>query len=205
MSEALLWAPNELLPRGKGRDKSRSTSSVELSALPTVEPGQLWYVELLAKGALSPLEHRALTASNVVIYDRALAPIVARYLPIGGYAESTAPNDASSDAGWDRCIHFARDGWSVARFVDGSRRRFGNIPQLSRRLLRVRAPTGLPVSMFSKTGGRYEECRVDLDQLGSIIDARCFDEAATLIIIFAAIDAPAAPHFAAASSNGLAG
>ena len=53
----------------------------------TVEPGQIWLVEQDPAWPLSAVDRDALTSANVMIYDRALAPLVAQVLPIGGYAE----------------------------------------------------------------------------------------------------------------------
>ena len=50
-------------------------------------PGQIWLIEQPIRTAAFRVDRDVLTASNVVIYDRALAPLVARFLPIGAYAE----------------------------------------------------------------------------------------------------------------------
>jgi hypothetical protein len=201
----LLWQPTGLLPSDMGCEEYRPASAAELPALPILRPGQLWYVELpSAEPTLAPLEHLALTTANVVVYDRALAPTVARFLPIGGYAEPAAPSDGASDASLERCLRFTRDGWSVARLIDPGRERVGMIRQLSERLLRANASVS-PVMVFANAGGAYENSKADLDQLGDIIDARRFDQPVTLTIIFSGLDVKAAPRFAVASANGLAG
>src|SRR6266851_5307684 len=148
-----LWEPApyvEKFPIVKG-----SGQPTGKRALPTVQPGQLWFVELpAAELELSPLEYRALTTANVVIYDRSLAPTVARFLPLGGYAEPAAPSDGASDATWERCLRFARDGWSVARLVDPRVKSVADkIGLLSERLLTPKAPADLPVLVFANAGG----------------------------------------------------
>jgi hypothetical protein len=55
--------------------------------LPDVLPGQIWLLEHGAGMPLSPLDRAVLAAANVVLYDRALASLVARLLPLGAYAE----------------------------------------------------------------------------------------------------------------------
>jgi hypothetical protein len=100
MSETLMIDPGSALAvEVSGRAaRYRPASVTQWTALPTVQRGQLWLVELPAtEPNLAPLEHQALTTANVVIYDRALTPTVARFLPLGGYAEP-APRNGGSDA-----------------------------------------------------------------------------------------------------------
>ena len=142
MSEALIREAGSLLSEftdlpvsTNGWSPYRSQTAGECPKLPTLQAGQLWYVELPStEFAFSPLEYQALTTANVVIYDRALATTVARLMPIGGYAEPATPRGDASD-GFDRCIRFARDGWSVARLVRPGRRRVDMLRQLTERLL----------------------------------------------------------------------
>ena len=73
MSEALTiepgslrWEPAPLLPGDTAWDRSRQTVPVELPALPSVQPGELWLVEFPpTELRLSPLGHRARTSSSV--------------------------------------------------------------------------------------------------------------------------------------------
>src|SRR5712671_2362404 len=157
MSEALIRETGSLLSEftdlpvsTNGWSPYRSQTAGECPKLPTLQAGQLWYVELpTTEFAFSPLEYQALTTANLVIYDRALAMTVARLMPIGGYAEPATPRGDASD-GFDRCIRFARDGWSVVRLVrpSTSRRRVDNLRQLAERLSRVTAPAALSASVF---------------------------------------------------------
>ena len=56
----------------------------------------LWLFEVSPiEGHLSSLVHQAITTANVVIYDRALASIVAAHLPLGGYAEPAASSSGA--------------------------------------------------------------------------------------------------------------
>ena len=205
MSEALisepglsLWERTRLFPR----HVNRAASATAPKTLPEVRPGQLWYVELPStERAVSPLEYRALTTANVVVYDRVLEPAVTSSLPLGAYAEPAPPRDGAIE----RCLSFARDGWSVARLVDPGGERAGIIRQLSERLLKFEASAAFAVSVFANTDGSYEKIAAELDELGEVIEARSFGQRVTLTIIFTGIDAGTAPRFVVASANGLAG
>src|SRR5205823_7060799 len=71
--------------------------------------------------ALSELDRDALTSANVVIYDRALAGVVADVLPLGGYAEPLSFScQAAGRALSPRALQFAADGWSVVQPVEAS-------------------------------------------------------------------------------------
>src|SRR5690349_18134531 len=99
-------------------DESRAAATLGLSELPLMQPGQLWWVELPTRGPeLAPFEYRALSTANVLVYDRALASTVARHLPLGSYAEPAALDHGRLNLASERCLRFARDGWSVARLL----------------------------------------------------------------------------------------
>jgi hypothetical protein len=175
-----------------------------------MRPGQLWLVELPATAPeFSPLEYRALGSANVVIYDRALAPTVARLLPLGGYAEPVVSSDGQFDAGSERCIRFVRDGWSVARLLHPGLQsdwdRLDTIRQLSHRLL-IEMPADLPVQIFVSRGrARYERSETRLDRLDAVIAADASVRSSTFTIVFDGTDTGGAPRFSGASANGLAG
>jgi len=105
----------------------------------------------------------------------------------------------------ERCLSFARDGWSVARLVDPGGERAGIIRQLSEHMLKFEASAAFAVSVFANTDGSYEKIAAELDELGEVIEARSFGQRVTLTIIFTGIDAGTAPRFVVASANGLAG
>jgi hypothetical protein len=174
-----------------------------------VRPGQLWLIELPATAPeFAPLEYRALSNANVVIYDRALAPTVARLLPLGGYAEPAAPTDG--DPGSERCVRFVRDGWSVARLLypgsQSGRDRFDKIRQLSHPLLSLAMPTDLPVQIFVSAGrGRYERNETQLSRLDAIIAGYASVRCSTFTIVLNVTDTGGVPRSCVASANGLAG
>ena len=92
----------------------------EPPAVAGIMPGQFWRIEVAPQGTPSEKMRRALAEANVVIYDRALAPLVAALLPLGGYAEPAPTRDGAADPAADRCTSFARDGWSVLRLAVGA-------------------------------------------------------------------------------------
>lgn len=181
--------------------RSQSPNTPDHTALPAIEPGQLWLIEVPTQDAdPAPFERRALTTANVVIYDRALGATVAAIVPLGSYAEA-----APSDREWalERSLRFARDGWSVVRLVDGGlsrSHRIGRIRCLSEQLIAANIPIELPVSLFVSAGDgswkRTEAC------LGTIPDACDLDRCLT--VVFGTLGL-GAPRLHAASSNGLAG
>src|SRR6267378_806939 len=80
--------------------------------LTSVDPGQIWLIEHDPSAALAALDRAVLTRANVVLYDRALAALVAQALPIGAYAE---PLPATSAAAGPAIAPRARDYRSCRR------------------------------------------------------------------------------------------
>ena len=207
----LRWSTIPLPPTAGARDKWHAATTLGPFELPVVRPGQLWLVELPATAPeVAPLEYRALGNANVVIYDRALALAVARFLPLGGYAEPVASSDGQSGAGSERCVRFVRDGWSVARLLDpgfrSGRERLDKIRQLSHSLLANEMPGDLPVQIFvSAAPGRYQRNETQLHRLDAIIGAYAPLRSSTFTIVLDVTDTGSAPRFSVASTNGLAG
>ena len=207
---SLRWSPAPLPPTADARDGWHAATTLGSAELPVMRPGQLWLVELPATTPeFAPLEYRALSNANVVIYDRALAPAVARLLPLGGYAEPAASIDGQSAAGSERCIRFVRDGWSVARLfhpgVQSGRERLDTIRQLSYRLL-TEMPADLPVRIFVSAGrGRYERNETQLYRLDAMIAEYAPVRSSTFTIVLDVTDTGGEPRFSVASANGLAG
>jgi hypothetical protein len=208
MSELLLnrfdlspWEPTEFFP-GDRPSVDLAVAAVVPEALPAVQPGQLWCVELPPTGPEGwPLEYQVLTTANVVIYDRSLEPTVAEYLPLGAYAEPATPGDKVTE----RCLGFAREGWSVARLLGHRGKRVDIIRQLSQEMLRIEAPATMAASIFVNTHGSYKNIEVELGAFGEVIDAYSLEPAATLTVIFKGVGEGSVPRLAFASSNGLAG
>ena len=207
---SLRWTPTSLPVTPSARDGWHAATPVGSSDLPVMRPGQLWLIELPAEEPeFAPLEHRALRNANVVIYDRALGPTVAHFLPLGGYAEPVASSDGQLGAGSERCVRFVRDGWSVARlfspgFHSGGER-IDTIRQLSHRLL-SEMPAGRPVRIFVSAGrGRYERNETQLYRLDAIIASYASVRSSTFTIVLDVTDTGGEPRFSVASANGLAG
>lgn len=174
-------------------------------ALPAVEPGQLWLVEICPDRGLSTTERHLLGSANVILYDRALSAEVAAILPLGGYAEPAPPAAELPDPALiDRCVRFALDGWSVVRLIDASQSRPSRESRLRAVADRLRASGAggqLPVRIFADAGSRaFVEEPVRLATLDpDVVGAR--NE--RLIVMFDAV-APGAPPYPIAA-NGLAG
>ncbi|HZC97768.1 MAG TPA: hypothetical protein VE267_16885, partial [Bradyrhizobium sp.] len=67
----LRWSPTPLPATAGARDEWHAATTLGFAELPLVRPGQLWLVELPATAPeLAPLEYRAVSNANVVIYDR---------------------------------------------------------------------------------------------------------------------------------------
>lgn len=89
----------------------RPVTTPRLSRLRPLAPGEL-FVLAIPTAALPEFGRPVLTTANVLIYDRALTPLVADILPLGSYAEPAVGD------GLERSVRFARDGWSVMRLLD---------------------------------------------------------------------------------------
>jgi len=190
---------------GELSERRREHGTVECPILPDIQPGQVWVVEnTLADLHLSALAHRAISTANVVIYDRALYAIVAANLPLGGYAEPASLRDESFDTPIDRCLQFARDGWSVVWLVDHRLPRIGRIGRLADRLIDGGYPAHLSVTVFANGHGDIlEKTEASLGLLGDVIGAKASGDCVT--VAFGAVGKEAAPGLNAISSNGLAG
>src|SRR5204862_969780 len=91
---ALRWGPTSALAVPDASDHWQAAPTLGFSELPVIRRGQLWFVELPESGpGLAPFEYGGLTTANIVVYDRALAPTVARHLPLGSYAEPATSSD----------------------------------------------------------------------------------------------------------------
>src|ERR1700730_8478759 len=87
--------------------------------LPTINPGEIWVVEHDPGSELSALDRDALINANAVIYDRALAALVALVLPMGAYAEPLPfAERLAGPAIAPRAFELAQEGWSVVQLVE---------------------------------------------------------------------------------------
>jgi siroheme synthase len=171
---------------------------------PAIGPGQIWLIEQPSGSVLLPLDRSALTSADVVVYDRALAPLVARFLPIGTYAEPLSLEaQAAGSTISPRALQFAAEGWSVVQLVAA---RPGRRERL-REAVGALMPLGgndLPLLAIAKTAvdrhRRWDGC---LRNSSDLIDE--FDDNDPLTLVFGplVIRYPARAH--AFAANGLAG
>src|SRR5947207_6693121 len=127
--------------------------------LPTPRPSQLWVIEQAPATTLSGLDREALTSANVVIYDRALASMVADVLPLGGYAEPLSFScQAAGRALSPRALQFAADGFSVVQLVEASPCWRERLHQAPSELSRMGDGGHATVRLIAKQGAeRYRE------------------------------------------------
>ncbi len=172
--------------------------------LPTISPGQIWVVEHDPASPLAVLDRDALTNANAVIYDRALAPLVALVLPMGAYAEPLSlAGQLAGPAISPRALELAGEGWSVVQLVaarPGRREHLHIVPPAL-----VRANGGdLPVLVIAKAASdRYQQWDVSLNTLREFIDEFGEDDLLTLVFGPTAARYPTRTH--AFTANGLAG
>jgi len=189
------------------RSAVETESATRHRALPAVEPGQLWLVELQPGRGLSIAERHLLGSANVILYDRGLADDVAGILPLGGYAEpAPAPAELPDAAVIDRCVRFALDGWSVVRLIDAglpTPSRGARLRAVSARLRSGGAAAALPVRLFADAGSRaYAAVETSLGDLDtSAVGGR----GERLVIVFGAVETGTPPASGAVAANGLAG
>jgi hypothetical protein len=171
----------------------------------TVKPGQIWFIEHAAATALFPCDHRVLTSVNVVIYDRALAPVVASVLPIGAYAEPLSLNDSTAGLAISpRALGFAAEGWSVAQVIETHPERRIRLKRASEALMSVGCASDLPVRVIAKaTPDRYQARDACLRTLPGLADE--FADHDLLTLIFRPLIARYPAHYYACAANGLAG
>lgn len=173
--------------------------------LPTVKPGQIWFIEHASAAALFPCDRHALTGVDVVIYDRALAPVVASVLPIGAYAEPLSLEPpAAGLAIAPRALGFAAEGWSVAQLVETRAKRHASLQLASEALISLGCASDLPVLAIAKTPpDRYQEQVACLQVLPGLADEFAGHDLLTLI--FGPLVARYSAQSYAVAANGLAG
>ena len=175
------------------------------SSLEPIRPGQIWLIEQPSASVLFPLDRGALTSANVVIYDRTLAPLVARFLPIGGYAEPL-PLDAqgAGSAISPRALQFAAEGWSVVQWVEMHPGRRERLHDAVGALMPLSGGADLPILAIAKAAAdrrrRWDGC---LRNCSDLIDEFEDDDPLTIVFGPLVMRYPA-PAYAFAG-NGLAG
>jgi len=173
--------------------------------LPSIDPGQIWLIEHKPDTALDALDRAVLIHANVVLYDRALAPLVARILPIGAYAEPLpAPMLAAGPAVSPRALDFAAEGWSVAQLVAAGPAWRARLPIAPPALLRAHHTGALPVQVIAKgAAGGHREWEASLDDIAALL--RESDDDGLLTLVFGPVVLRHPAHAHAFTANGLAG
>ncbi|MGE5270056.1 MAG: hypothetical protein ACM3JG_10350 [Thiohalocapsa sp.] len=171
-----------------------------------IGPGQVWLIEQDAAGAISAGDRDVLTAANVILYDRALAPLVAEILPLGTYAEPLSREACLfGPAIAPRGLQFAGDGWSVVQIVEAGAAWRRRLRESAEMLSPPPPRSDLRLRLIAK-GGESIGMPRDVDAAGEFLelfDAFAKDEPLTLVLGPLTHRAPAAG--AAFTANGLAG
>lgn len=172
---------------------------------PKVRPGQIWLIEQTAATGLFSVDRGALASANVVLYDPALAPLVARALPIGSYAEALPPDaEAAGPAISPRALRFAADGWSVVQLVEARRGWRERMHDMVACLGPANGAGDLRVQVIAKTA--VDRCRnrdACLPELAELIDE--FDDDDLLTVVFGPLSVRYPQQACAFTANGLAG
>ncbi|HKM68899.1 MAG TPA: hypothetical protein VJX94_02260 [Stellaceae bacterium] len=172
---------------------------------PAIRPGQIWLIEQSSAPVLFPHDRGALTSADVVIYDRALAPLVARFLPLGAYAEPLSLTaQAAGSALSPRALQFAAEGWSVVQLIEARPGRRERLRDAVGALMPLSSGGDLPLLAIAKAAAdrhrRWEGC---LRNISDLIDEFGDDEPLTLVFGPLVVRYPAPAH--AFAANGLAG
>ena len=174
----------------------------ELRHATTAKPGEIWFIEQALGSPLGARDRGALTSANVVLYERALAPLVASVLPIGAYAEALPANaDAALSP---RAVNFAGEGWSVAQLVGKRSGSEGRMPGISTALTSLARLGDLPVLITAKNAaGRSRVWDACLQTAPDILRDLSDDTLVTLVVGPLPLRYAAPTH--ALAANGLAG
>ncbi len=171
-----------------------------------LEPGQIWLIETPVTNDLSVLDKGVLPRADAVLYERALAPLIADMPLAGSYAE-VLPGEVKEGAPAisARALRLASEGWSVVQLVQpccqGRRRLRGIAEELGW----LSGTRNLAIRLISRTvADSYAIREARLCDLPEIVDGAGEDEPLTLIVGPLAGAAPAAPY-AFTAVNGLAG
>src|SRR5438067_2495772 len=161
--------------------------------LPGVLPGQIWVVEHDPGMPLPPRHRAVLIAANVVLYDRALASLIAQQLPLGAYAEPLpGVEPATGPAITPRALDFATEGWSVVQLVASGPAWRARLAALPSALLRAH-----------RDGAREREFDAGHNKFAEVI--REFGDYERLTLVFGPLAGPRPAPAHAFTANGLAG
>lgn len=168
-----------------------------------LEPGHIWLIEAPVTSGLSALERRALCRADAVLYDCALASLIADVLLAGGYAEPLSAEAANSAAAISpRALKLASDGWSVVQLVRPCHQWRHRLRSAADELERLSGTGNLAIRVIAKSATDPVQIReVRLSDLPEPVDGA--GEPLTAIVGPLAARASAAAR--AFTANGLAG
>src|SRR5262249_8121627 len=145
----------------------------------------------------------ALGSTDIVIYDRSLAALVARVLPVGGYAEPLHRECSARSAISPRALRFAAEGWRVAQLFEAGRGDGQGLHDAAEALIQLNADD-LPLLAIAKRAvDGHRCCDGRLHNLPDLIDKFAAGDPLTLIFGPLVVGHPASTH--AFAGNGLAG
>jgi hypothetical protein len=181
------------------RDNGRSGANGDL------ERGQIWLIETPVTSGLSALDRGVLCRADAVLYDCALAPLIADVLVASSYAERLpAEVEEGAPAISARALKLASDGWSVVQLVQPCHQWRRRLRGIAEELGRLSGTGNLAIRLITKTAADPSAIReARLCDLPELVDDAAGDEPLTVIIGPLASGASAAVY--AVAANGLAG
>jgi hypothetical protein len=170
------------------------------------EPGQIWLIETPVTNSLSALDKGVLGRADVVLYDCALAPLIADAPLTSGYAEPlSAGVEEDAPAISTRALKLSSEGWSVVQLVHPCHLWRRRLRSIAEELGRLNRTGNLAIRLITKTAADpfpIQEPRPW--DLAEFVDGAGEDEPLTVIVGPLAGAASAAPY-AFTAANGLAG
>ena len=181
------------------RDNGRSEESGGL------EPGQIWLIETSASKGLSALDRGVLRRADVVLYDRALAPLIADLPLVGSYAEVLpAEVEEGASAISARALKLASEGWSIVQLVQPCHQWRRRLRGIAEELGRLSLTRKLAIRLFAKTAADPSPIREPrLCDLPELVDGAAEDQPLTVIV--GPLAGAFSPATHASIANGLAG
>jgi hypothetical protein len=168
------------------------------------ERGQIWLIETPVTDDLSALDKGVLRRADVILYDCALASLIADAPLTSGYAEPlSAEVEEDAPAISARALKLASEGWSVAQLVQPCHRWRRRLRGIAEELGRLSLTGNLAIRRIAKTAADPFPIReARLSDLPELVDGTAGDVPLTVIV---GPLAGAASVSYAVTANGLAG
>ena len=205
-----LGRPRRPLSRPPGVGKREQPAR---AAAPATGPGRLYLIARCSgEPGLTSAERETLVSSNIIVYERPLAALVAAILPLGGYAEpAPAAGPEPSAPIFERCLKFALDGWSVVQLMERrppmERARW--VEDAAEQLASAGVSSETPVQVLVDGAcGGPANIATQLRSAHLVIDQRGLAhglDVGGLIMVVGPIATGPAPQVYAFAANGLAG